>query len=79
MPSLLTILILGGVLVLSIALTVLIMRRTRPHGNGVPDETLEEARALRERVDTLYTGSDDIQRRAKRLEQMLEVQRRGKR
>lgn len=79
MPSLPILLFLLGVLVVSVVVSAYLLRRGRPEPGETSDEALEEARALRERVDTLYVGSDDVQKRAKRLEQMLEVQRRDQR
>ena len=77
MPSLLTILIMLGVFVLSVALTLAAVHYFRSkEPTDVPPHVMREATELRRRAAKLNTGSDDIEERARRLEQMLSVKRR---
>jgi hypothetical protein len=69
-------LIILGILVAFFGLTLLVTRlcRTRHHAE-VPEHIKRQAIELRRRAARLNTGSDDIEERARRLEQMLSVKR----
>lgn len=77
MSSLLTILLMLGVFALSVGLTLIVVRYFRHQQSAeVPPHVRREATELRRRAARLNTGSDDIEERARRLEQMLAVKRR---
>lgn len=71
-----SLLIILGVLVVFFALTVLLTRLCRSrHHTEVPEHIKKQATDLRQRAAKLNVGSDDIEERARRLEQMLSVKR----
>lgn len=77
-----TLMLLIGVFLVSVIVTYFIThlfysRRRRPA--EVPEHVKREATELRRRVARLNTGSDDIEERARRLEEMLAVKKQEER
>jgi hypothetical protein len=72
-----TLLVFLGVLIVSVGLTILVARLCRRrHHTEVPDDVKQQATELRRRAARLNAGSENIEQRARRLEQMLAVKRR---